>query len=935
MAFVQKYEKGKTLINELKDSAKEYVVENVNESTNPLKSTSENVPDKVNTSDTPIIKPTVNTKAGDKITINGVDINKKLLIDNLKKKSFSATGLNRVAWDKILGKLENLSEYNSSNTLDIDYGSDLKYDVKDLENRGNLILSEILKEASSNTYAYKQKEETPFTFSKFLGIELGLGKDYDYVNDYERLKSFEEDQYEPEYSKNKKTGLEEISLGKNKQPIYSKNLSTLKRSELISKYLDKEIENVNNSSEDSKYLHDTIDKTEYLNRLNEAKIALDQLKRTKTIKNAAPEFYRIGIDVNKLFNAQPQNNNTPSKETTNADGSKTTSATNDDGSRTDVTTYPDGSQITKKYDKNGNEVKEDSTKKEEEVKKEVAPVTNSKIFSTKPQGLPEHMVKSDYRSYIINSVKNPFIPGSTQWSNWFENPFSNPYDLETQPKEYAEWDKSVKGMTYDYDFARPVGLRKSIPKLEEIRKIDPSIKDWGDYIFKVKENPFEEYDFLTARFNRQAAANNKNWNKWKEKSIRFNPYVYYDGDGMSYSKNPTSRSLWNKKYNTAEREYFYRNTTTNEEILKSATKDELNRYWNEYINKSNPKKGQLGLKFQPYSILDSNYKQLFENIKIGNFNTYYNNKKTNQNKEKINLLDNFMFPTDINKFTTENKPIIENKNSIKHIPEEEKIKETITNKKGIGSSTITGIGDVLSNLTALKINKNIADNYKNSLQAPTITSTQYITPKVYLDSSGLNYFAALRNSSIPKTSDINIYQSSQRDFNKQLGEYLFKEQTQQATGIRQDKEKLNAVQNAQLEENTKVANANEAAKIALNNQKASIEASKQTKQGEISLDLLNKISNFVAGYVEEKATGDQQIDYVNYNTELNNIADQKELIEKNTSLTFEQKIDELNKLKEKQQELHKNYMNLLKNKYTKYFPNWDVISKSSKTDVYK
>ena len=31
MAFVQKYEKGKTLINELKDSAKEYVVENVNE----------------------------------------------------------------------------------------------------------------------------------------------------------------------------------------------------------------------------------------------------------------------------------------------------------------------------------------------------------------------------------------------------------------------------------------------------------------------------------------------------------------------------------------------------------------------------------------------------------------------------------------------------------------------------------------------------------------------------------------------------------------------------------------------------------------------------------------------------------------------------------------------------------------------------------------
>ena len=150
-----------------------------------------------------------------------------------------------------------------------------------------------------------------------------------------------------------------------------------------------------------------------MNRLNEAKIALDQLKRTKTIKNAAPEFYRIGIDVNKLFNAQQQNNNTPSKETTNADGSKTTSTTNTDGSTTNTTTYPNGSQITKNYDKDGNEIKEGSTKKEE-VKKETAPVTKPQGFSTKPQGLPEHMLKSDYRSYIINSVKNPFIPGSTQ-----------------------------------------------------------------------------------------------------------------------------------------------------------------------------------------------------------------------------------------------------------------------------------------------------------------------------------------------------------------------------------------------------------------------------------------------------------------------------------------------------------------------------------------
>ena len=490
MAFVQKYEKGKNLIKELKDSSKEYVFEDVNTANNTTE-TQEVSPSESTTVDKPtsINKPIVNT--GDKITINGIDINKKLLINDLKKKSFSATGLNRVAWDKILGKLENLSEYNSSNPLDVDYGSDLKYDTKDLENRGNLILADILKEASSDKYSYK---EEPFTFTRFLGTELGLGKDYNYVNDYDILKSFEEDQYEPEYTTNKKTGLEEIVKDK-----YTTNLSTLKRTELLSKYVNKEIENVNNSPENTKYLRNTIDKTEYLNRLNEAKNAIEQLKRNKTIKNATPEFYRIGIDVNKLFNAPQnnntqQNNNTP-KETLNADGSKTTSTVNADGSRTDITRYPDGSQITKNYDKNGNEIKEDNTKKEEDntkkeevVKEEITPTNNTKLFSVKPQGLPELMLKSDYRSYIINSAKNPFIPGSTQWVNWFDNPFSNPYDLETQPKEYAEWDKSVKGLTLEYSFSRPEGLKESIPSLAEIRKIDPSIKDWGDYIFKVKED---------------------------------------------------------------------------------------------------------------------------------------------------------------------------------------------------------------------------------------------------------------------------------------------------------------------------------------------------------------------------------------------------------------------------------------------------------------
>ena len=95
MAFVQKYEKGKNLIKELKDSSKEYVVEDVN-TTNNTTETQEISPSESTTVDKPtsINKPIVNT--GDKITINGIDINKKLLINDLKKKSFSATGLNRV-----------------------------------------------------------------------------------------------------------------------------------------------------------------------------------------------------------------------------------------------------------------------------------------------------------------------------------------------------------------------------------------------------------------------------------------------------------------------------------------------------------------------------------------------------------------------------------------------------------------------------------------------------------------------------------------------------------------------------------------------------------------------------------------------------------------------------------------------------------------------
>src|SRR5690606_14816810 len=118
----------------------------------------------------------------------------------------------------------------------------------------------------------------------------------------------------------------------------------------------------------------------------------------------------------------------------------------------------------------------------------------------------------------------------------------------------------------------------------------------------------------------------------------------------------------------------------------------------QYMNKI--KKGKLGLKIQPY----------------------YNIEEANQNKGKINLLDNLMFPIDIDKSITEyiknsikHVPEEENiKNSIKHVPEEETIKETITNKKAIGPSTILAGTELINNLAALKINKNIAKGYKDN-----------------------------------------------------------------------------------------------------------------------------------------------------------------------------------------------------------------------------
>jgi len=341
------------------------------------------------------------------------------------------------------------------------------------------------------------------------------------------------------------------------------------------------------------------------------------------------------------------------------------------------------------------------------------------------------------------------------------------------------------------------------------------------------------------------------------------------------------------------------------------------------------KRGQQGLKIQPYSILSPDYEKynkLINDVKSGKFTNYYKIQQLNQNKGKINILDNFMFPTDINKSTTENKPIIENKsttenkNSIKHIPEEEKLKTTTENKSGIGSSTIIGASNILSNLIALNINKNIANNYKNSLQTQVVTPRQFTSAKVYQDPSNSSKFEAFGNTMKPMTSDINAYQGVKRDFNKQLGEYLLKEQVQQATGIRQDREKVGAIQNAQLEENSRVANANEASRVALNNKIAEINMGSAQKSGEITLDLLSKLGDFAAGYVEEKAAGEQQLDLANYTTELTNLTKEKDLIEKDPRLNFKQKTDALVALTDKEKNINKQYMTLLKGKYSRYFP---------------
>ena len=148
---------------------------------------------------------------------------------------------------------------------------------------------------------------------------------------------------------------------------------------------------------------------------------------------------------------------------------------------------------------------------------------------------------------------------------------------------------------------------------------------------------------------------------------------------------------------------------------------------------------------------------------------------------------------------------------------------------------------------------------------------------------------------------------------------MFKEQTQQAAGIRQDKNNLINIKNKQSEEDTKVANANVAALTALNNQKASIEASKKTKQGEISLDLLNILSNFVAGYKNEDLTLTRPIDEASYRSKLDEITSKKQIIENDPNKKSEDKLRELGDLAKEEQKIHEEHMRLLKNKYNSYF----------------
>ena len=124
MPFVQKYKSGGGT-RDLKKESNEYVYETPKEPEVKQEQVD-------NTPKTSTIVETNKPITDDKLTINGVELSKKKLIPYLEKKSFSATGINRLAWDKTLDALKKVSTYNTSDSLDVDYGNNVKFDLDGL-----------------------------------------------------------------------------------------------------------------------------------------------------------------------------------------------------------------------------------------------------------------------------------------------------------------------------------------------------------------------------------------------------------------------------------------------------------------------------------------------------------------------------------------------------------------------------------------------------------------------------------------------------------------------------------------------------------------------------------------------------------------------------------------------------------------------------------
>lgn len=843
MPFVQKYKSGGGT-RDLKKESNEYVYETPKEPEVKQEQVD-------NTPKTSTIVETNKPITDDKLTINGVELSKKKLIPYLEKKSFSATGVNRLAWDKTLDALKKVSTYNTSDSLDVDYGNNVKFDLEELKDRGNRVLADILKEASSGEFDYKKediKPKTQLTLNKFLGTELGLGVDYNPTEHNSVFTSFEEGNMEPEYIKNK-SGVY-VPKYKGKNIVYSKNLSTINRANIISKYLDKLIEEANSSDEGTKFLNNTVDKTEWLNRLNEAKNSISNLNRTATIKNAVPKFYRIGVDINQLFNLT-----VPTTQQTATEKNVDTTEKTDTENNVDATQQ----QSTK-----------DKTK-----------LTSTPIVGTSPVA-PVTSTTSNLDNTSITTVLGK--PAD-----------SNPYSIVLQPKLHMKWNKE-HNLHYDYDasdvssFKRPPGLKNNVPVLD----------DYTTYIANSKQNPF-----ITG------SANWNNWDRWSRKRGQmFNFYA----DRFAYD---------------------FMGNLSNIKHINNAYKKEYD-WW----NAQHPRKGHQGMSIdkKPYSIL--NY---FEETpintsnsntfnKFGQFAQYKSiidagKKLTSKDQQKFNMfgdLENNLFDkliktplenTTINKslFTqpTNTKSSTVLKQNIGDIKNTEKV------EKGLGSYAITGLGDLVNAIKASSINKNVTDKYINSLQTQEVSPRLFESAKVFQDQSNLGNILAIENSLKPISSDLSSYYGAKKEFNKNVEDYLLKEQNQQAAGIRQDRNRVSAIEDARNKEYSDVQRANDASKIQMNNEIARIESEKGFKQGEISLDLLNKLSNLLAAKKEESSQADQALDYANYQANIDYLVNKQTIIDKMPD--SEEKRKAYKDLRDERIALNTNYLQLQKGKYSKFF----------------